>query len=350
MALYRRDFDFKTLFLIRGISIFIPFFVTIPLALSGFGYWALIIGLLCGQLSNAIILTIKSKWKPKWFYSVGILKEMLAFSTWSLMVSISVWFTMWVDAFIIGNSLNEYYLGLYKTSTSLVNTLMSLITASILPVLFPALSRLQNDYNQFVQMYFKTQRFVSIFVFPMGVGLFLYSDLATQLLLGSQWSEASDIIGVWSLSSAITIVFGHFCSEVYRARGKPAWSFLSQVLHLVVLVPVCIISSKYGFWALVYARSWIRMQGILVDFIIMKFAMGFPVFKTLGNVLPTAISAAAMGLIGFHWRQQYDEVIWRFESIILCTAIYFGFLYLFPNIRKEMIGIVKRLFHMKHSG
>ena len=350
MALYRRDFDFKTLFLIRVITIFIPFFVTIPLALYGFSYWALIIGLLCGQLSNAIILTIKSKWKPKWFYSVEILKEMLGFSAWSLMVSISIWFTMWVDALIIGSSLNEYYLGLYKTSTSMVNTLMTLITASILPVLFPALSRLQDDYKQFKHMYFTTQRLVSIFVFPMGVGVFLYSDLATQLLLGSQWSEASDIIGIWSLTSAITIVFGHFCSEAYRARGKPALSFLSQVLHLVVLVPVCIISSKYGFWALVYARSWIRMQSVLVDFIIMKFAMGFSVFKTLGNVFPTAISAATMGLIGFYWRQQYSEVVWSLASIILCTAIYFGLLYLFPNIRKEMIGIVKRQFHMKHSG
>jgi O-antigen/teichoic acid export membrane protein len=191
---------------------------------------------------------------------------------------------------------------------------------------------------------------VSIFVFPMGVGVFLYSDLATQILLGSQWSEASGVIGVWSLTSAITIVFGHFCSEVYRAKGKPSLSFLSQVLHLVVLVPVCIISSKYGFWALVYARSWIRMQSVLVDFIIMKFAMGFPVFKTLGNVFPTAISAATMGLIGFYWRQQYDEVVWSFASIILCMAIYFGLLYLFPNMRKEMIGIVKKHFHMKHRG
>jgi O-antigen/teichoic acid export membrane protein len=349
MALYRRDFDFKTLFLVRVITIFIPFFVTIPLALSGFSYWALIIGLLCGQLSNAIILTIKSKWKPKWFYSVGILKEMLSFSIWSLIEAISIWLTTWVDAFIIASVLNRYYLGLYQTSTSMVNTLMALITATTLPVLFSTLSRLQNDSKQFNHMYFKIQRLLSILVFPMGVGVFLYSDLATQILLGSQWSEASGVISIWSLTSAITIVFAYPSGEVYRAKGKPKLSFLALVLHLVVLVPVCIISSKYGFWPLVYARSWIRMEFVLVHFIIMKFAMGISVFKTLGNVFPAAISAATMGLIGFYWRQQYDEVVWRFASIILCMAIYFGLLYLFPNMRKEMIGM-KRHFHMKHSG
>lgn len=344
MALYRRDFDYKVLFLARSVTVFIPFFVTIPLALSGFSYWALIIGVICGQFSNATILTIKSKWKPKWFYSVEILKEMLSFSIWSLIEAISIWVTVWVDTFIIGNALNGYYLGLYKTSTTMVYTLMGLITASTMPVFFTALSRLQNDAKEFNQAYFKTQRLVSIFVFPMGVGIYLYSDLATSILLGSQWSEASDVIGICALTSTVTIVFGYLYSEMCRAKGKPKVSFLVQVLYLIVLVPVCIISSKYGFWTFVYARSLVPVQSVLVDFIVMKFAIGIPVFKTLSNVFPTAISAAAMGLIGFYWRQQYDEVVWSFASIILCMAIYFGLLYLFPDIRKEMTDIVKRRF------
>ena len=70
MALYRRNFDFKTLFIVRMISIFIPFVVTIPLALAGLSYWSLIIGSLTIQFSNAVILTIKSDWKPKFYDSV----------------------------------------------------------------------------------------------------------------------------------------------------------------------------------------------------------------------------------------------------------------------------------------
>ena len=80
MALYRRNFDFKTLFIVRIVSIFIPFVVTIPLALIGLSYWSLIIGSLTSQLSNAFILTIKSDWKPKFYYSIEILKEMFSFS------------------------------------------------------------------------------------------------------------------------------------------------------------------------------------------------------------------------------------------------------------------------------
>lgn len=342
MALYRRDFDFKTLFLVKMVSVCIPFLVTIPLALLGLKYWALIIGSIFIQLSNAVILTVKSKWKPYLFYNVEILKEMLSFSIWSLIEAISIWFTLWIDVFIISNSLNQYYLGIYKTSTMMVNALMSLITASVVPVLFSALSRLQSDNEEFNNMYFLVQKFVSIFVFPLGIGIYIYSDLATKIILGNKWAEASGVIGVWALTSAIMIVFGHFCSEVYRAKGKPKLSFLAQILHLVVLIPVCIVSSKYGFWSLVYTRAWIRMEFVLVHFIIMKYLIGISMKKTLINVMPTAISAFAMGVLGYFLQQINKNVLWSFVSIIICSIFYFGVLYLFPNMREEMKGLVKK--------
>lgn len=343
IALYRRKFDFKTLFIARLFLILIPFIITIPLALLGFSYWALIIGTICSQIFNAVILTIKSKWKPQFFYSKEILIEILSFSVWSLIEAVSIWLTTWVDAFIIGDSLNQYYLGIYKTSTAMVNTLMSLITASIVPVLFSALSRLQNDTDKFNRMYFTTQRLVSIFVFPLGVGVYLYSDLVTRILLGSKWKEASGVIGVWALTSSIMIVFGHFCSEVYRAKGRPKLSLLAQLLHLVILVPTCIISSKYGFWPLVYARSWIRMEFVLVHLIIMKVAIGIPVVKTFRNVFSALISAVAMGILCYFLQQISKGLLWSFVSIIICSLFYFGVLYLFPNMRKEMNGVVTRL-------
>lgn len=343
IALYRRDFDFRTLFMVRLITICIPFFVTIPLALLGLSYWALIIGILSGQLSNAIILTVKSKWKPKLFYRLAILKEMLSFSLWSLVEGISIWFTSWIDTLIIASILSSYYLGLYKTSTMMVTALMAIVTAATAPVLFSALSRLQNNSEQFKDMFFKVQRAVSILVFPLGIVVYLYSDLATRIILGSQWKEASGVIGHWALTSAIMIVFGHFCSEVYRAKGRPKLSFLAQVLHLVVLVPVCIFSSKFGFWVLVYARSWIRIQFVLVHFVIMKLVIGISMFEMIRNVYPSVVSGIVMGIVGYFLQQLYDGIAWSVLSISICAFLYFGLLYLFPSMRLDMKSILLRL-------
>jgi len=334
MALYRREFNFKTLFYVRIVTVFIPFVITIPLALLGLSYWSIIIGLIITQFSNAIILTIKSKWKPNLYFNLSVLKEMISFSLWSLVEAISIWFTVWIDVFIISTSLTQYYVGIYKTSTMMVNVLLSLITASVVPALFSALSRLQNDDNKFKELYYSVQRLVAILVFPIGVGVYIYSDLATKILLGNNWNEASNVIGIWALTGAITIVFAHFCSEVYRAKGKTKLSFLVQVLHLIVLVPVCIISSRYDFWTLVYARSWIRMELVLVNLIMMRYVLKFYIFKSFINVYPAIIASVVMGIFGYVFNLLGETILWNIISIFICVILYFGVLYLFPDMRK----------------
>lgn len=341
MALYRREFDFKTLFIVKIISILLPFIITIPLAAMGFSYWSIIIGSICMQLSNAIVLTVKSKWKPTLFYRFNILKRMLSFSIWSLVEAISIWFTAWIDIFVIGSVLDEYYLGIYKTSTTMVTGIMALITASVVPVLFSTLCRLQNNKKEFEKTYLKVQKMVSILVFPLGLGIFLYQDLATEIMLGNKWSEASSVVGVWALVSSITIIMGNFCSEAYRAKGKPKLSFIAQLLHLIVLVPACIISAKFGFWALVYTRTLIRLQFILIHFVIMKLFIGISVKTTMRNVLPTGLSTIGMGILILILRRISNTIAWNIFSIIMCSIFYFILLFIWPSMRKEISGIIK---------
>ena len=342
-ALYRRDFDFKKLFLVRLVSVCIPFVVTIPLALLGMSYFALIIGSIFMQIANATILMVKSRWKPHLFYDIKILKEMLSFSIWSLIESISIWFTSWADILIISNLLNQYFLGIYKVSTALVNSLMSLITAAIVPVHFSALSSLQSDTEKFNLLYLTTHRLVSILIFPLGLGIYLHSDLATQILLGKGWEEASQVIGIWAVTSALVIVFSHFSSEVYRAKGRPKLSVLAQFLHLIALVPVCLISSSYGFWILVYARAWIRLESIVVNMLIMKFLVGIPVGKIVKNVFPTGLSALLMGFLGYLLQQYSRSPSWSFASILFCALFYFGLLFVFPGLREDLNKLALRI-------
>ena len=343
-ALYRRGFDFRTLFLVRIVGVSILFCITVPLACLGFRYWAIIVGAICVQLSNAVLLTMRSEWKPRLTYSLAALRQMLSFSMWSLLESISIWLTAWVDAFVIAGALSDYYLGLYKTSTAMVNALMSLITASVTPVLFSALSRLQSDDERFVSVYFRAQRLVAAFVIPLGVGIYLYRDVATRVLLGSRWDEASGIVGIWGVTSAIAVVLGHYSSEVYRAKGRPKLSFLAQVLHLVVLAPACVISSRHGFWPLVTVRSWIRLEAVAVHFLLLRFVIGISIAPMLMNLLPIALSTAAMGLTGSLLRQVNPGFAWTLGSVIVCVVTYLGSLCLFPSLRREMRAVVGKLW------
>lgn len=341
MAIYRRDFNFKTLFTVRLIGICTPFFVTVPLAFIGLEYWALIIGSIVGLLVNAIMLTIKSKWKPKLQYDFLVLKSMLLFSIWTLIESISIWLTLWIDSFIIGAYLDQYYLGLYKTSTSTVKGIMAIITSSIIPVLFSALSRVQNDQVALKNVYYKLQRSVSYIIFPMGAGIYLYRDLVVKILLGSQWNEASDIVGVWALTTVFAIVFSNFNSELYRAKGRPKISFISQVIHLGFLIPTCIISLKYGFWAFVYSRSLIRLQSVVTGFILMKYCMNFSPYQSIKNIIKPLISTLIMFAIGMIVKQYSSSILYQIICIIICIVVYLGVV---SNVAKDDYKYIEKLF------
>lgn len=342
MALFRRAFDFKTLFLVRIISAFIPIVITLPLAYFGFGYWSIIIGNLLRQFSDATILSIKSKWKPRIYYEFKILVEMFSFSMWSLIEAFSIWLTTWVDSLIIGQSMSQYYLGLYKNSTTMVNSIFTIITGATTPVLFTSLSRLQEDNDEFNRIFLKFQRLVSLLVFPLGIGIYLYRDLATRLLLGEQWLQASDVIGIWALTSSVMIVLGNYCSELYRSKGRPKLSFIAQVIHLLFLVPACLISMKYGFWALVYTRSLMRLQFILVHLVIMKFVIKFPIKQIFINIFPAAFSSIIMLVFGNYIVENNSGPIRNIVGIVSCMVLYLIVLILFKSIRLDLKVLYKR--------
>lgn len=343
MALYKRDFDFKTLFKVRIVGICIPLFVTIPLAFWLRSYWALVIGTIAGNLANAILLTYYSKWKPSLYYSFQKLKDMLSFTIWSMFESISIWLTGYIDVFIVGVYLNEYYLGLYKTSTTIVGQITALITAATTPILFSSLSRLQSDEAEFKRMFFKFQRLLALLVIPIGVGIFCFSDLITTILLGNQWLEAGGFVGLWGLTSAITIVLAHYSSEVYRAKGRPKLSVLSQWLHMVVLYPVVLIAIQYGFEILYISRSLVRLEGVLVNFAIMYIIVKISPISMIKNISIPCIAAIGMYLISLLLINISDSTIWHIFSTILCGLTYIAIVCCFKQERELLLSFVSKI-------
>ena len=342
MALYKRDLDFKTLFKVRIVGICIPLLVTVPLAFYMRSYWALVIGTIATNCANAVLLTVYSKWKPRFFYSFAKLKEMFSFSAWSVVEAVSIWLTGYVDVFIIGIYLNDHYLGLYKTSMTVVGQIMGLITAATTPILFSSLSRLQDDENAFQALFFKFQKLVGLLVMPLGVGIYCYSDLVTQILLGNQWLEASSFIGLWGLTSAITIVLSHYSSEVYRAKGRPRLSVLAQVLHLVILLPAVLISVKYGYQALAITRALIRLELIIVNLVIMYIVVKISPLQMFKNISISILASLIMGILAIITKNIFPSLIWELTTVVLCVIIYLTIIMLSPTYRHILRSSIRR--------
>ena len=345
IALHRRNLDFKTLFKVRIVSLLVPLFFTIPVAFFLRSYWALIWGMIIQNLFNALLLTCYSNWKPALFYSYEKLKEMLSFTIWSLVESVSIWLTGYVDVFIVGTLLNQYYLGLYKTSMALVGQITSLVTMATAPVLFSSLSRLQNDEKEFKRVFLLFQKLISVLVIPMGGLIFCFSDTITLLALGRKWIEAAHFIGLWGLTSSFMIVFSNYVCEIYRAKGLPKLSVLSQWLHLIVMCPVVLISVKYGFETLCTARSLIRFQGLFVDLVLLYFLIRISPWQMLKNVMPSLVSSVVIVLFAYGMRAYIHTTVMNLILMSFCAVLYTMLIWLFPYERKMIKSYLVKLPH-----
>lgn len=330
-ALYKREFNFKGIFMTQLIVSIIPLIVTVPLALLGARYWSIIIGNIISILIKAILLMNNSKWKPQIFYSVYILKKMLSYSIWMLGDSITVWLISWVDTLIITANLTDYYIGLYKNSLSMVNSIMLIISASIAPVLFSALSRLKNKKNSFENMFLNTQKTTAYLLFPLGIGLYFYRHTATQIIFGNKWTEAADIIGIWALTTALRIVLVSLYSEVYRAKGKPRLCIILQIIDLIILVPICLISVKSGFWSLVYSRAISRLILVIPGIIIMHKIIKIDYKKIIKNLINPTIYTIIISFIIIIFKNIYSSLIVDIFSVGLIIIIYFIIIKIFSK-------------------
>lgn len=341
-AIHRRNMDFKKLFYAKMCTLFIPAVVTVPLAFFLRSYWALLIGTMVTNLVNAIVLASLSKWKPSFSFDCVAFKNMFSFSMWILADAVLAWLTSYIGTFIVGRYLDDYHLGLYKTSISTVNSITSLFASSIAPVMFSNLSRCQNDDAQMKKTFYTYQRLAGVALIPMGVGMFLYRDLLRAILLGDQWVDATEFLGIWGFLSSVTIIFSNFCSTYYRSKGKPKLSMIAQAIYLCVLIPALFFSVKVSFRTLYYARSLATVFAIIQSFVIMRIVFKFKIHQTICNVLPSVISALIMGAVAVGLQQLGSSLVWQIISVVICIVVYFGFLLLvFPNSRQEVLGMLK---------
>jgi len=342
-ALYRRFFDFKSLFIVRIIISFVPILITVPLSFVIRNYWSLVIGSIVQQVVNALYLSLKSKWKPGLYYDFKKLRKMFSFSIWSLMEALAYWGTTWFDVFIIGVAFSTYYLGIYKNSLNMVNSLMQIVKASFIPVLFSTLSRLKNREGEFIHTYDVLQEAAAIIIIPLGIGIYLFRDVATLVLFGNKWLESSMIIGVWALSSSFFAVFVNFYGEALKSKGLPKILFLYEVVCLIFMVPICLIAKRYGFWVFVFSRSAVVVGQIIIGALFMKRYIKYPIIHMINNVFPATVCSCIMAIVGMLLVRAFPNGLgFQFVCIAICGFTYLLMMrLLFKEKLKEVFDILR---------
>lgn len=319
-AIFKRGFQFKLLFKLRLVTLVIPLVVTIPFAVIGLGYWALVWGMLAQQLFTCVIQGYYTDMPLPKKIDMICLRRMLSFSLWTLFESLTIWFSTYGGMFLVGTLLSSYYLGLYRGVLSLTGAAFGMITGAIVPVFFVALSRLQNDMPEFRQMMYTMQTKAALVLLPLGVSLFVFSDVAVGILLGGQWQEGNFFFGLRSLTEAVSILINGFASEALRAKGMPRLSAFSQVLHFPVLWLALWYASTIGFDAVAVgvciSTVWIN----LVKAVMLRQILRFSLRKMMTSIINAAIPAGVAG--GIAWQTRLMMAHYGMISVIVSMGLF----------------------------
>lgn len=337
-GLFRRTFEYKKLFIARVVVAAVPLAVAVPIAFLTRSYWALIIGNLSSAAINSLLLTGLSKWRPNLYYSFQKLRNMFSFSFWSLCEGLANWAIFWVDTFLVTQFYNEYYVGLYKNSANMVMSIMGMISASMSPVLLSTLSRVKDKKDTFYALFLSIQRIVLYLVLPMGIGLFCYRKIATYILFGSQWGEAQNIVGAWSLMMMLSVIFYSFPAEIFKSKGIPKYLFILQCIYLLIIIPTCVISLKMGFWEFVYFRCTAIIGEIVICFILLKIVIRINPLMLLTNMSRPLMGCISIIIIRFITYRMPSSNLLDFLYMVISGGLYLGVVYLFSanDIRKQV--------------
>ncbi len=343
-AMFRRAFRFDLLFRLRILTVLVPLVVTIPLALMGIGYWALLWGTIA---SAAVSCLFQIKFSPYPFvlaFDVSTLKQMASFSLWSLVEAITIWICVWGGVFVVGYVMDSYYLGLYRSGTLLSNSLFALVSGPVIPVLFSALSRLQDDPGEFENIFLALQKCISLVLIPMGVGLFVYRDLAVQIVLGSQWHEADFFVGLAALEGCISVIINSFASEALRARGMPLTSCLSQIGYFVVMLPAVFYSAQISFDALAIARCLCGLELSVIKLLMLAYILQISGRKMLYNLFPCCLCAGIVGYTAHCMRRAYSEsYIWQVATMLLAFILYLSLIWIRRDYREIVVAGIGKI-------
>lgn len=223
-AILSRDLRFKELAIIEIGAVIIAGIVAITLALLDFGVWSLAWQMLIISILSTVILWMRTDWWPKLQFNKKAIQELLNYSSNLLGFNIFNYWSRNADNLLIGRFLGATGLGLYTTAYSIMLLPLSQITRMLSRVMFPALSRVQQDQERVKRIYLRSISLIALITFPMMAGLFSVAEEFIMVVYGEKW------LGLIRPLQILTIVglyqsVGATVGWIYQSQGRTDWMF-----------------------------------------------------------------------------------------------------------------------------
>ena len=170
-----------------------------------------------------------SRWIPGLPVRNSGIGSMLAFGGYMTIYGFINYFARNLDTILIGYKWGAKPVGMYSRAYSLLLLPIGQLTAPFSSVAVPALSRLQDEPEQFKNYYLKTIKIIAYISMPMIVSMAILSYEIVYIVLGEQWIEASKLFQILAIAAfwqPIASTVGWVYVSLNNVKRMMYWGFI----------------------------------------------------------------------------------------------------------------------------
>jgi len=219
--------------------------VAIPLAFLGWGYWALVIGIVAQQLTIAIGAWWLCRWIPSLPQRTRKTGGMVRFATKVYAMFTLRYSTQNVDNVLVGWHFHAVGLGFYKKAYDLFALSASQLMAPLFNVALATLSRLNHDPPRFRRYLTNSLGIIAFISMAVSADLTLVGKDAVRLVLGPRWSESGRIFELFGPGIGVMLLNG-IVAWIHLSIGKPGRLLRWSLVELAFTVSLFLAALPWG--------------------------------------------------------------------------------------------------------
>ena len=347
-AYVARQMIFRKFFLATLLGTVVSAIVGILMAYNGFGVWALVAQYLVNTTVDTFVLQI-SLWKwPPLTFSFKRLKALFSYGIKILGAGLLIQGYQEVRALIIGKLYSSDDLAYFDRGRQFPKLISTNIVSSITAVLFPKMSKEQDDTVRVKEIMRQSIRFSSYLMSPMMFGLAAVAKPLVIVLLTEKWIPCVLMLQIFSLCSIFNPIHS-VNNQAYKAVGRSDLYLKLELIKKGVEIAVLLCVMWISPLAIAISMLATNIAFIFVNAIPNKRLIGYSLGEQMIDILPNVFMGLIMGVIVFVIQLvPMNNYLLLLIQVISGISIYLLFSIVFKN--KEflyLLNVVKSAFKKK---
>ncbi len=260
--------------------------VSIVLALAGLGVWALVWGLLAGEVVGTVLAWWFVGFWPRFSLDRRVARALMGFGLVFIALKMVNAIGMDADYLVVVHRLGATRLGYYSMGYRVPEIALLSLYWIVGAVAFPVFSQARTQGGQaMVTAALRSLRMITLFSFPAGVLLALASRDIVGVVFSAKWAPAAGPMVLISLTTTITSI-GFASGDMFPAMGRPGTLLALNVPLTTLLVVGYIVAVPYGIVAVAAVHLALAVPYQAGRLVLVKNLLGITLLQDLSAMWP----------------------------------------------------------------